>query len=70
MSKRRVFPCAVHSRNRTLTTVVMCVLLLLGVSAVGADDDDGSDDSEAAERPKLHVGGALRFNAFYKSWDE
>ena len=70
MSKRREVRCAIHSHSRAWTAVVLCALLLLGVSLAAADDEDGSDDSEAAERPKLRMGGALRFNAFYKSWDE
>ena len=51
-------------------TAVACALLSVGVTVTLADGDDGSDDSESAKESTLHVGGALRFNAFYKSWDE
>lgn len=38
------------------------------------EPEDGKDDPEETDEPpapaKLHVGGALRINAFYKSWDQ
>ena len=45
-----------------------CVGLLLSATVAVATDDP--DDSGATEESTLLVGGALRFNAFHKSWDE
>lgn len=33
-------------------------------------DEANSDEPKNKSDAKLHIGGALRFNAFYKSWDE
>jgi hypothetical protein len=37
-----------------------------------ADDREGDPPAadEEPQKPELHVGGALRINAFYKSWDQ
>jgi hypothetical protein len=45
-------------------------LLLVGATLTVADEEDGADKTEAAESSKFPVGGALRFNAFHKSWDQ
>ena len=48
--------------------LALCAGLLLSATVTVAGDD--SNDSETTEESTLHVGGALRFNAFYKSWDK
>jgi hypothetical protein len=52
--------------------------LVLGWSAGDAGADDGDDEDTAAEvaddtaddGPEIRFGGALRFNWFYKTWDD
>lgn len=45
-------------------------------ATVLADEDqastktEGTEEPDQPDQPEVRVGGALRFNAFYKSWDE
>ena len=46
----------------------MAIVLSTGV--VIAEDDESAEEPTVEKKARLHVGGALRFNAFYKSWDK
>jgi hypothetical protein len=52
-----------------LSWVLAAAVIVASAGAAVAEDDESVEEPAAEKEAKLHVGGALRFNAFYKSWD-